>query len=64
MSMVHLYGKELLDGKTVTVDHVVQEFTVVIRSCGGIGLQDLKDQLQKKWEVVRVGKEEETTYVV
>jgi hypothetical protein len=36
---VHLYGGKLEDGQTVSVDHSVQKFEVVIRTMNGISSQ-------------------------
>jgi hypothetical protein len=43
-------GKPLVDGQTVTVDHVVQCFVVEIRSLAGVHCGDVQEQLRKKWE--------------
>jgi hypothetical protein len=61
--MNHLYGEKLVDGKTVTLDHAVQEFTVVIRSCSGIHPQTLKDLIERKFEVVSIKAGESKEYV-
>ena len=41
---------------TQTVDNIVQEYTVVIRSMSGVHPDTLRDHLQKKWEVLRLEK--------
>ncbi len=64
MAMVHLYGGKLEDGQTVTVDHTVTSFTVTIRTMGSISAQDVKDQLQKKWEVTHIEEGDSTMYVL
>jgi len=51
-AQVHLYGGKLQDGETVSVDHSVQQFTVTIRSMTPIGVQSLKDLIQKKREEI------------
>lgn len=51
-SILNLTGQKIDDGQTVTPDHYTQRFTVVIRSLQSIPEDDLKDQIQKKWEVV------------
>jgi hypothetical protein len=61
--MIHLYGEKLTDGKTVTLDHAVQEFTVVIRSMAGVHPQTLKDLIQRKYEVVSIKTGESKEYV-
>ena len=61
---VHLYGKEIHDGKTVTLDHSVQSFTIVVRSMSGVSPQTLKDLIQTKYEVIRIGENDRTDYVV
>jgi len=61
---VHLYGKPLVDGKTVQLDHSTQKIEVVIRSCSGVGLQDLKDLIQRRHEVVSIKEIDRTDYVI
>ena len=61
---VHLHGNKLEDGKTVTLDHTVQKFEVVVRSMNGIGPNDLKDLIQQKYEVVYIGVIDRTDYVI
>jgi hypothetical protein len=61
---VHLKGKKLYDGQTVTLDHSVQKFEVVIRSMSGVAPQRLKDLIQKSFEVVRINEIDRTDYVI
>lgn len=49
---INIGHRPIISGSTVVVDHQVQVFTVVIRSLAGVGVEALKDQLQKKWEIV------------
>ena len=60
---IHLYGKPLVDGKTVTLDHTVQEFTVVVRSMNHVHPQTLKDLIETKFEVVNIKMGESKEYV-
>ena len=60
----HLYGGKLEEGQTVTVDHVVQSFTVVVRSMNGVDNQTLKNLLQQKWEIVSLKENDRTEYVL
>lgn len=46
-----------------TPDHSVQTFVVQIRSLSGIHPDTIKDQLQKKWEVINIEKTDQTNYV-
>lgn len=48
---------------TVTVDHTVQTFTVVIRSMGSVHPDTIKDFLQRRYEVVECKETDATTYV-
>lgn len=42
------------DGRTVTIDHTVTEFKVVVRTtCSGVGPDRIKDLIQQKFEVVK-----------
>ncbi len=59
----HIHGKELVAGKTYTVDHTVQSFTVVIRSMNNIGEQTIKDLIQQRYEVVSIKENDRTTYL-
>jgi len=61
---VHLYGKELQDGTTVTLDHAVQRYEVVVRSLCGISNQTLKDLIEKRYEVVSIKEIDRTDYVI
>lgn len=61
---VHLYGKPLVDGKTVTLDHSVQAFKIVVRSMSGVSPQRLKDMIEKSFEVVRIEELDRTDYVI
>lgn len=60
---VHLDGKKVLDGQTVTLDHSVQSFTVVVRSLAGITPQTVKNLIQKSYEVIAVKENDRTDYV-
>lgn len=64
MRQVHLYGGKLEDGQTVTLDHSVQAFTVVIRSMNTVHPQTLKDLIQKRYEVVSIMETDRTDYVL
>lgn len=61
--MIELDGKTIHEGQTVTVDHVVQTFTLTVRSCSGVESKTIKDHLQKKWEVVNIERTENVQYV-
>ena len=61
---VHLQGKVMQDGQTVSLDHSVQKFEVIVRSCSGIGVQSLKDLIQRKYEVVSIEEKDRTDYVI
>ena len=62
---VHLYGAKLEDGQAVrSVDHVVQKFEVIIRAMRGVGPQDLKDLIQRKYEVASLKEIDRTDYVI
>jgi len=39
---------------TMTLDHVVSVFIVTVKTFNGLTAQDLKDQIQKKYEVVDI----------
>jgi len=61
---VHLYGKPLVEGKTVTLDHTVQKFEILIRSMSGVHAQRLKDLIQKQFEVVKIKEVDSISYVI
>jgi len=52
-------------GKTivVTVDNVLQVFTLTIRSSSGISLEQIKRKLQTSWEVVSIEETDKTLIV-
>lgn len=45
--------------RTMTLDHVISTLTVTIRTLDPITVQEIKDQIEKKYEVVeiRMGKQ-------
>lgn len=61
---VHLYGKPLVEGKTVTLDHTVQKFEILIRSMSGVHASRLKDLIQKQFEVVKIKEVDSISYVI
>ncbi len=61
--MIEIDGKPIDNGQTCTVDNVVQEFKIRIRSLGGLSPNAVKDQLQKMWEVLGVVEVECVAYV-
>lgn len=60
---VEISGRPIRDGETVIVDHTVKSFHVVLRSLGGVGVQDLIDHIQKKYEVVDLKEVGNVTFV-
>lgn len=50
-------------GQTIIIDNSVQEFTIKLRSLGGIHPDAIKRKLQEKWEVLMVELKNETNYV-
>jgi len=63
MNIREINGRPVGDGETVTVDHSVQVFTVVVRSMSHIGPETLKNLIQQKYEVVKVEETDSTLYV-
>ena len=61
---IRLDGKPLGDGRTVTLDHSVQKFEVLVRSLNGIAPQKVKDLIQKSYEVVSVKEIDRHDYVI
>lgn len=61
---VHIYGKKLEDGQTVTLDHCVQKFEVIVRSMSGVHAGRLKDLIQKQFEVVKIKEIDSISYVI
>ena len=45
--MIEIDGKPINAGQTVTVDHVVQTYKIVVRSLSGVHADVVKDHLQK-----------------
>lgn len=60
---IKIDGTPIPQGHCVTPDHSVQTFVVQIRSLSGIHPDTVKDQLQKKWEVINIEKTDQTNYV-
>lgn len=52
IEMVNLDGGPIPEGQTLSVDHHVREFKVVIRSMNRISPEGVKDFLQRRWEVL------------
>lgn len=63
MANIEVNGKKIDNGQTVTVDHSVQVFTVVVRSLQSVHPDRLKDLIQAKFEVIRCEQVEHDTYV-
>ena len=63
MNIREVNGRPVGDGETVTMDHSVQVFTVVVRSMSRIGPDTLKNLIQQKYEVVKVEETDSTIYV-
>jgi hypothetical protein len=47
-------GGKVMDGQTHTIDHIVQEFTIKIRSLEGVSQSVLKRKIEEKYEVVEI----------
>lgn len=62
-NLVKINGKQVKPGQTCTVDHIVQTYTVVVRSMGGVNEDRLRDVIQKQFEVVSSKLIDETFYV-
>lgn len=60
---VHIYGKPMHDGQTVTLDHSVQKFEILVRSMSGVHAQRLKYLIQKEFEVCNIKEIDRTDYV-
>jgi len=54
MNMREVNGLPISNGMTVTLDHSVQVFTVVVRSMGRVGADTIKNLIEKRHEVVRI----------
>jgi|TARA_Y100000310_G_scaffold238677_1_gene242176 hypothetical protein len=51
---ISITGDPIRDGQTVSVDHTVTEFKVVVRTSSvRIGPETIKDLIQQKFEVVK-----------
>ena len=61
--MIEIDGKPINAGQTVTVDHVVQTYKIVVRSLSGVHADVVKDHLQKKWEILDIACIEKNDYV-
>lgn len=61
MNIINL--SELDIDNTITPDHYLQQFTVLIRTMTPMSADTVKDQLQKKWEVVSCHKVKETIVI-
>lgn len=57
-----LDGSEPKTGQTVTFDHGVTEFKIVIRHLGTANENSIKNLLQQKFEVIKVEEVETTTF--
>ena len=51
-------------GQTFSVDHYIDTFVVKIRSLSGVGPEDLKNLIEKKFEVVDIKKTKTETPVI
>jgi hypothetical protein len=60
---IRLDGRPLVDGETVTLDHSVQKFEIIVRSLNGIAPQKVKDLIQKSYEVVSAKEIDRRDYV-
>jgi hypothetical protein len=63
MNIREVNGRHVDDGETVTVDHSVQVFTVVVRSMSRVGPDTIKNLIEKRHEVVKVEEIDSTLYV-
>lgn len=63
MAHIEVNGNKIDNGQTVTVDHSVQAFTVVVRSLQSVHPDRLKDLIQSKFEVIRCEETQHDTYV-
>jgi len=54
MNLRNVDGSAVEDGQCVLVDHSIVTFSVSIRSINNVGPDDIRDQLQKKWEVTDI----------
>lgn len=63
MKLQRIDGKPIRDGQTVSSDHVVQKFTVTVRSLNMVGTDTIRDLIQKKFEVMDIECTGGTVYV-
>ena len=49
--------------QTVTTDHVVQTFTVTVRSMQRRSVSEIKDAIEKRYEVVSIEEMDAVTFV-
>ena len=54
MKNVNIGDSPINDGDTVQVDHNVTTFVVTIRSMGSVGVESIKDLIERKFEVVDI----------
>lgn len=63
MNIREINGRHVDDGETVTLDHSVQVFTVVVRSMSRVSPDTIKNLIQQRHEVVRIEETDNTLYV-
>lgn len=63
MNIREVNGRPVSDGETVTVDHNVQVFTVVVRSMSRVSPDTIKNLIQQRHEVVKIEETDSTLYV-
>lgn len=51
---INVGNEEIGNGQTVQFDHSVQTFTVSVRSMGGVGIDTIKNLIEKRHEVVAI----------
>ncbi len=62
LTTVNIGNRPVRNGETVLVDHTVKSFMVTVRSINKVGCEDIKNLIEKKFEVVQIDEAGSTSY--
>ena len=63
MQNINVGNKQIHDGDTVQVDHIMTVITVTIRSMGAVSTSLIKDLIEAKYEVTDIAVTDQTAAV-
>jgi hypothetical protein len=61
--MVEIHGKDIGNGETCSADHIIQNFTLTIRTLNGVSVDTVKNLIETKYEVIDIQQNRAVVFV-